>query len=101
VWLSRKNVHIFDLSSGALMKKGNMHSGIHISCYDNSSSNFYSCDADVYSWLDEWKVKGFKAILVSEDEEEKDSKLPDVPVILDEPKSRIKKSILKTVTPSY
>ena len=78
-----------------------MHSGIHLSCYVSFSSNFYSCDADVYSWLDEWKVKGFKTIVQSEEEEEVVAKLPDVPVILDEPKSRIKKSIVKMVNPSY
>ena len=68
VWHSRKNVHIFDLNSGKRLKKGTMQDGAaHLSCYDISTSNFYSGDADCYSWLDEWKIKGFKTILVSDE----------------------------------
>ena len=96
VWHARKNVHIFDLKTGKRMKKQNMHGGIHLSCYDAASSNFYSCDADVYSWLDEWKIKGFKTIVKSDnDDEDKEARLPPLPVILDEPKSRIKKNQTK------
>ena len=63
--------------------------------YDPLTSNFYSCDADVYSWLDEWKIKGFKTVAIKDDEdgEEVEAKLPVIPVILDDPKSKIRKSL--------
>lgn len=70
--------------------------------YDSLSSNFYTCDADCYSWLDEWKIKGFKTIaIVDGDEEESESKLPEIPVVLDESKSRIKKSLSSTKQPDF
>jgi hypothetical protein len=65
--------------------------------YDSVSSNFYTCDADCYSWLDEWKIKGFKTMAIKvDDDEEVEAKLPDIPVILDDPKNKIRKSIKKT-----
>jgi len=96
VWHSRKNVHIFNLKSGILEKKINVHSGNHLSCFDSASSNWYSCDADCYSWLDEWKIVGFKAVLVAAAEEEGEAQLPRVPLILDVHKARLKKQVRKT-----
>ena len=71
--------------------------------YDSFTSNFYSCDADVYSWLDEWKIKGFKTIVIADAEEgeETETKLPDIPIILDEPKSMIKKNLKREKHPEF
>ena len=101
VWHSRKNVHVFDLKSGKRVFKENRHSGIHLSCFEAMSSQWYSCDADCYSWLDEWQIKGFKTIVRSGEDEKEELKLPEVPVVLDEPKAKIKASILKTTPNAY
>ena len=59
---------------------------------------FYTCDADCYSWLDEWSIKGFKTMLIKdEEEEESEAKLPIVPVVLDEAKTRVRKNTRKEV----
>ena len=86
------------------MKRENVHSGKHLTMYDSVTSNFYTCDADCYSWLDEWKIKGFKTIAVTEEDEEETEtklKLPEIPVVLDESKSRIKKSLTSTKQPDF
>lgn len=70
--------------------------------YDPSSSNWFSCDAAVYSWLDRWSIKGFKTIIqTDDDEEEGEAKLPEIPTILDEPKNKIKKNAPKIKQPNY
>lgn len=102
VWSSSRNFHIFNLKTGERIKKKNVHSGKHLTMYDSLSSNFYTCDADCYSWLDEWKIKGFKTIIQVDDEEgEAESKLPTIPVILDDVKSKIKKNVVKKKQPDF
>lgn len=90
------------MKTGIRKIKVNRHSGAHINCFDSASSNWYSCDADCYSWLEEWQIKGFKTIIKTDDEEEgADTTLPPVPVILAEPKAEIKESIISTSSPKY
>ena len=71
--------------------------------FDRISFNFYTCDADCYSWLDEWKIKGFKmfTIVDFEGDEEGDIKLPAIPIVLDDPKARITKNRVKDKQPAY
>ena len=59
VWHSLRNVHIFSLKKGNRVKKQHVHGGKHLACFESSSSKWYSQDADVYSWLDEWDIIGF------------------------------------------
>ena len=103
VWHSRKHIHLFDLKTGDQLKKVKVHGNSnHLSMYDHSSSNWFTCDAAVYSWLDRWTIKGFKTIIqTDEDEEEGEAKLPAIPTILDEPKNKIKKNAPKSKQPSY
>ena len=70
--------------------------------FDRVSSNFYTCDADVYSWLDVWKIKGFDTIdyeNMDEDYDEEEASLPAIPVILDDPKTRILRVCQKVKQP--
>jgi hypothetical protein len=102
VWASRKNYHVFSLKTGVLLHKQSMHSGNHLTMYDSTTSKFYSCDADCYSWLDEWTIKGFKTVLITDEEDEEgEAKLPAVPVILDDPKGKIRKNMVKAKDADY
>ena len=101
MWASKKCLHIFDLITGKRAIRIKKHTGNHLNFYDMGSSVFYSCDAAVYSYLDEWRIKGFKTIVKGEEEAETVAKLPDIPIILDEPKNKIKQSIVKINAPSY
>lgn len=60
IWLSRHNMHLFELETGMREVKDRVFSGSdHITCFDASSNLFYGQDAAVYSWLDQFEVYGF------------------------------------------
>lgn len=103
IWSSPRNYHIFNVKDGIRIKKQNVHSGKHLTMFDRVSCNWYTCDADCYSWLDEWKIKGFKmfTIVDFEGEEEGDMTLPAIPVVLDDPKARIIKNRVKDKQPAF
>ena len=62
LWLSRHNVHIFNVADGVRKSKQRSFKkdgAAHITCYDKASNKFYGMDAAVYSWLDEFEVSGY------------------------------------------
>ena len=59
--------------------------------FDKMTNKFYTCDADCYSWLEEWSIQGFKMPLLKGKDEDEDVSLPDVPIILDAMKTNIRK----------
>lgn len=106
IWISPRNYHIFDLENcerlGERLTKKNFAGNKHLAMFDKMTSKFYSCDADCYSWLDEWNIVGFKmAVVKDKDENEKDVSLPDVPVVLDAMKTNIRKVCQKVKQPDY